>query len=127
MFLLLLFSQLVTFSAADHFQTACSALKQNINLPNVIVNFAEFVPAKSNISLIDNPASCDASYQTLYGGDICRVAMSITTSNRSGLTAEMWLPRDYTGRFLSTGNGGLAGCKHTFLAFKTHGGFHLLN
>jgi feruloyl esterase len=123
MFLLLFFYQLVTCSAADHFQTACSALRQNINLPNVTVNFAEFVPGKSNVSLIDNPVSCGSSYQTLYGGDICRVAMSITTSNQSGLTAEMWLPRDYTGRFLSTGNGGLAGCIHTFLTFRHLGLF----
>ncbi|KAJ5649256.1 feruloyl esterase B-2 [Penicillium longicatenatum] len=124
MFLLLLFLGLITCSAADHFKTACSALHQNINLPNVIVNFAEFVPAKSNVSLIDNPASCGAKYQTLYGGDICRVAMSITTSNQSGLTAEMWLPRDYTGRFLSTGNGGLAGCiKYDDMAYGTMLGF----
>lgn len=123
MFLLFLYFQLVACSAVDHFQTACFALQQNINLPNVTVNFAEFVPAKSNVSLIDNPVSCGANYQTLYGGDICRVAMSIKTSNQSGLTAEIWLPREYTGRFLSTGNGGLAGCIYISLIFKHIRGF----
>lgn len=118
MFLPLFVLQFAAVSVADHFQTSCSALRQNINIPNVNVNFAEFIPAKSNVSLIDNPVSCGANYQPLYGGDICRVAMSIVTSNRSELTAEMWLPREYTGRFLSTGNGGLAGCIHTFPVLK---------
>lgn len=36
--------------------------------------------------------------------------MYVATSNVSGITMEAWLPEDWNGRFLSTGNGGLNGC-----------------
>ncbi|KAJ5628826.1 feruloyl esterase B-2 [Penicillium lividum] len=124
MLLLIPLFHLIALSVADHFQTACSQLPHKINIPNVNVNFAAFVPAKSNVSLVDNPVTCGANYQTLYGGDICRLAMSVTTSNRSELSAEIWLPRDYTGRFLSTGNGGLNGCiQYSDMAYGTMLGF----
>jgi hypothetical protein len=42
--------------------------------------------------------------------DLCRIALSIPTSNRSSITFEAWLPRNWTGRFLGTGNGGIDGC-----------------
>lgn len=42
--------------------------------------------------------------------DLCRVALSISTSNRSGITFEIWLPAKWSGRFLATGNGGIDGC-----------------
>jgi feruloyl esterase len=38
------------------------------------------------------------------------VAMYVATSNTSGITLEAWLPSNWTGRFLSTGNGGVSGC-----------------
>lgn len=62
---------------------------------------------------------------------MCRLAMRVDTSNRSGelktdiiaflfiwtvliflleLTLEAWLPTNWAGRFLSTGNGGVSGC-----------------
>ena len=44
--------------------------------------------------------------------DLCRVAMEVQTSEQSSMILETWLPRDYSGRFLSTGNGGFAGCKY---------------
>ncbi|TDZ13832.1 putative feruloyl esterase B-2 [Colletotrichum spinosum] len=34
----------------------------------------------------------------------------VATSSRSGFKLEAWLPQNWTGRFLSTGNGGLGGC-----------------
>lgn len=36
--------------------------------------------------------------------------MNVSTSNASNIILEAWLPSDWNGRFLSTGNGGLAGC-----------------
>ena len=36
--------------------------------------------------------------------------MNITTSEASSIILEAWLPSDWNGRFLSAGNGGLAGC-----------------
>ena len=46
----------------------------------------------------------------MYGGDICRIGMNVSTSNASNIFLEAWLPSEWSGRFLSTGNGGLAGC-----------------
>ncbi|KLO15223.1 tannase and feruloyl esterase [Schizopora paradoxa] len=41
---------------------------------------------------------------------LCRVQFTIETSETSVVTAEMWLPDTWHGRFLALGNGGLAGC-----------------
>lgn len=46
----------------------------------------------------------------MFGGGICRIGMNVTTSNASNIFLEAWLPIEWNGRFLSTGNGGLAGC-----------------
>lgn len=43
--------------------------------------------------------------------DVCRVQLAINTSESSSILAEAWLPTDWNGRFLATGNGGLAGCE----------------
>jgi feruloyl esterase len=42
--------------------------------------------------------------------EFCQVALNVTTSGKSQFFMEAWLPSNYTGRFLSTGNGGLNGC-----------------
>lgn len=42
--------------------------------------------------------------------EFCRVSLNVTTSSTSQIYMEAWLPGNYTGRFLSTGNGGLGGC-----------------
>ncbi|KAJ5765729.1 feruloyl esterase B [Penicillium odoratum] len=50
--------------------------------------------------------------------------MNVSTSDRSHLRTEVWLPRNYTGRFLSTGNNGMSGCvKQDDLSFATKFGF----
>lgn len=55
---------------------------------------------------------------------MCRVAMYVTTSYRSGITLEAWLPTNWTGRFLSTGNGGVSGCiQYADLAYTAGLGF----
>lgn len=56
--------------------------------------------------------------------DICRVAISISTSSKSSVNLETWLPSNWTGRFLSGGNGGLNGCiKYEDLAYTSGLGF----
>lgn len=99
----------VTHASRDAFETKCSQFADKINLPNVKVNFAEFVQGGTNLSLAENAPSCGATYQAV-SVDMCRVAMAVSTSNRSEITLEAWFPREYKGRFLSTGNGGLSGC-----------------
>ncbi|KAL4795094.1 putative feruloyl esterase B [Aspergillus venezuelensis] len=92
----------------DQFQARCESFGDEINLPNVKVNVASYVPGNTTLSLADNVPTCDQSQ--LVSKDVCRVAMAVTTSNASEITLEAWFPRDYKGRFLSTGNGGLGGC-----------------
>jgi feruloyl esterase len=94
----------------DAFEAKCHSFANKIHLPNVHVNFASYVPGGTNLTLADNPSSCGATSQSV-SADVCRVAMAVATSNSSEITLEAWFPRNYTGRFLSTGNGGLSGCE----------------
>ncbi|EAW06641.1 putative feruloyl esterase [Aspergillus clavatus NRRL 1] len=107
----------------DTFQTKCAALQHKVKLPNVHVNFVEYVPGGTNLDLPDNAPSCGASSQAV-STDMCRIAMAVDTSDSSQITLEAWFPRDYTGRFLSTGNGGLSGCIQYYdLAYAAGLGF----
>ncbi|KAJ5613029.1 hypothetical protein N7510_006223 [Penicillium lagena] len=107
----------------EAFKSKCSRFANEIDLPNVKVNFVDFVPGGTNLSLADNPPSCDASYQSV-SVDLCRVTMAVSTSESSEITLEAWFPREYTGRFLSTGNGGLSGCIQYYdLAYTAQLGF----
>jgi feruloyl esterase len=101
----------------DRFRTRCEDFTDEIDIPQVKVNFASYIPGGTNLSLVDNDPSCGASYQSV-SSDVCRIAMSVATSNSSEITLEAWFPRDYTGRFLSTGNGGLSGCMSGLALFK---------
>jgi feruloyl esterase len=96
-------------ASQNPFQDKCANFADKIDLPNVRVNFINYVPGGTNLSLTDNPTSCGAASQSV-SEDVCRVAMAVATSNRSEITLEAWFPRNYSGRFLSTGNGGLSGC-----------------
>ena len=50
--------------------------------------------------------------------------MNVTTSNASHIILEAWLPSSWSGRFLSTGNGGLAGCiQYGDIAYANSYGF----
>ncbi|KAI9925204.1 hypothetical protein ASPWEDRAFT_32496 [Aspergillus wentii DTO 134E9] len=110
-------------ASQDSFQSKCASFADKIDLPNVKVNFVNYVPGNSNLSLPDAPASCDSSSQEVYA-DMCRVAMAVATSNSSEITLEAWFPRNYTGRFLSTGNGGVSGCIQYYdLAYTAGLGF----
>ncbi|KIK50348.1 hypothetical protein GYMLUDRAFT_266176 [Collybiopsis luxurians FD-317 M1] len=99
-------------AASVDFDSACDNIaSQAASIANTTVFFSEVVPAGTNLSFV-NP-TCDAvgvasSQVTL--ADMCRVALNVSTSDQSGIAMEAWLPRNWTGRFLSTGNGGLAGC-----------------
>ncbi|KAH8669157.1 feruloyl esterase B [Xylariales sp. PMI_506] len=107
----------------DSFEAACAAFGDKINIENVTFGFTEYVPAGSNISLTDIPSVCQTTAQQV-AVDLCRVYTNVSTSDRSGIRLESWFPRTYNGRFLSTGNGGLAGCiQYTDLAFGTEFGF----
>lgn len=95
--------------AQDQFQSRCQNFAAKVDIPNVKVNQVNYVAGGTNASLADNVESCDQKSQPV-SADLCRVALAVATSNASEITLEAWFPRDYNGRFLSTGNGGLGGC-----------------
>ncbi|KAE8151386.1 putative feruloyl esterase B-2 [Aspergillus avenaceus] len=110
-------------ASQNPFQDKCSGFADKIHLPNVKVNFVDYVPGGTNLSLADSPTSCGETSQSVTA-DVCRVAMAVATSNNSEITLEAWFPRNYTGRFLSTGNGGLSGCIQYYdMAYTSSLGF----
>ena len=98
----------------DPFQSRCNSFQSEIDIANVTVRSVTYVAAGQNVSQAEVAPACKASVQASV--DFCRVTMNISTSDRSHLWAEAWFPRNYTGRFVSTGNGGLAGCKCSLIA-----------
>ncbi len=105
------------------FQTACLNFEPLNYVSNAVVNVHEFVIAGTNLQFPNNDPSCGTSNQTV-SVDICRIALNISTSNRSGIIFESWLPRDWTGRFLATGNGGIDGCiKYDDIDYGNKNGF----
>ncbi|KAI9370057.1 putative feruloyl esterase B-2 [Aspergillus egyptiacus] len=107
----------------DQFRARCESFADAVDIPQVKVNFANYVPGGTNLTLADNHPSCGEPYQAV-SSDTCRIAMAVSTSDSSEITLEAWFPRDYTGRFLSTGNGGLSGCIQYYdLAYTAGLGF----
>ncbi|PVF96126.1 putative feruloyl esterase [Serendipita vermifera] len=119
---------LTTSAQSDAFKDKCSALANNLTISTgnrIEVNFAQFVAAGTTLDLAatGNNETCTRPTQTV-GVDLCRLAMEVGTSNSSSITMEAWMPRNYTGRFLSTGNGGLGGCiQYEDLAYTAGRGF----
>lgn len=107
-------------------QTACERLGSSFKAPHVTINLAQHVAAGTNLTLPPQgtgAASCGNTAQ-LVSVDLCRITANVATSNRSEIFLEAWLPTNWTGRFLSTGNGGLGGCvQYTDLAYTTSYGF----
>lgn len=104
---------------------ACRNLGASLAIKNVHVNFAQYVPAGTNITLDQDYDLSTCGYVSqVVPTDLCRVAMYVATSHRSGITLEAWLPTNWTGRFLSTGNGGIGGCiQYPDLAYSSELGF----
>ena len=106
-------------------EAACTSIAETFQHPNTVVNFANYISAGTNISLDQSGAlaTCGQPAQVVPV-DLCRVAMLVHTSDRSNITLEAWLPTNWTGRFLSTGNGGLSGCiQYESIAYGTEFGF----
>lgn len=56
--------------------------------------------------------------------EICRLTSYVKTSSDSGIHLEAFLPTNWTGRFLSTGNGGTGGCiQYEDIAYGASFGF----
>jgi feruloyl esterase len=102
------------------FQSDCAALPSLLNqttAPNTTFYFSKYIPGGTNVSLADVNPSCLAQLAQNGGSqslpvtnDVCRVGGYTATSNQSGIQFELWLPRSWSGRFVSHGNGGVSGC-----------------
>lgn len=98
-------------AVSSDFDSRCAGLADSLDIDNATVAFSQYVAAGTNITFPDNPETCTRPYQVVPV-DICRVVMSVATSSRSQTRIEAWLPQasNWTGRVLSTGNGGISGC-----------------
>ncbi|KAF4979390.1 hypothetical protein FDECE_18065, partial [Fusarium decemcellulare] len=94
---------------ASDFQQQCSSLAESLSIPNANLTKSEFVAANTTLNFPNADPSCGRSSQQV-SADLCRVTLQVATSSRSQIKMEAWLPKNWTGRFLSTGNGGLGGC-----------------
>ncbi|KAF2017819.1 tannase and feruloyl esterase [Aaosphaeria arxii CBS 175.79] len=111
------------YSSPNDFQAACSSIIPKLNIEHATVQFAEYVPAGTNLSISDRNVTCGSPWQVV-AVDICRIGVHVATSTCSGIVSEAWLPANWTGRFLGTGNGGLNGCiNYPDLAYGVELGF----
>lgn len=104
------------------FTTQCTSLAETLasTIPNATVQSTVPVTAGTNLTF-DHDPTCAPAYQVV-DNDVCRVSLFVPTSDRSNISMEVWLPPSeaWTGRFLSTGNGGLGGCiQYEDLAYTT--------
>lgn len=114
---------LILSVSADTFAQTCLAFTPESHIHNSTRLVLEYVLSGTNLTFPSNDPSCLRPSQLVYT-DLCRVALTIPTSNRSSVNFEMWLPRNWTGRYLATGNGGIDGCtKYEDMAYTTQYGF----
>lgn len=93
------------------FQDQCSTFDPaSAGVANATVTDHAFIPSGSSINLTGNDPACAQTSQVVPV-NLCRVALQISTTNRSGVVAEVWLPENWNGRLVTTGNGGLGGCQ----------------
>jgi hypothetical protein len=105
------------------FSSLCLGFEPLKYVPSAAVNAHEFVTAGTTLQFPGTDSSCSIFNQTV-SVDICRIALNISTSDRSGIIFESWLPRNWTGRFLVTGNGGIDGCiKYDDINYGNKNGF----
>ncbi|KAL0938616.1 feruloyl esterase B-2-like protein 1 [Colletotrichum truncatum] len=96
-------------NSSAEFRQQCLSFGNSTVIPGAESYKTEFLSAGSTLRLPGADPSCGRTSQTV-SADLCRLTAQVATSTRSGFKFEAWLPQNWTGRFLSTGNGGLGGC-----------------
>ncbi|KAF2475507.1 putative feruloyl esterase [Lindgomyces ingoldianus] len=114
----------------ETFQSKCANLAHTVTAEakyDIHINIVEYLPAGS---VINHTADGTNETCSLFASptslpvNICRLALKAATSNSSSIILETWLPENWSGRFLSTGNGGLSGCiQYSDIAYATKFGF----
>ncbi|OLN97047.1 putative feruloyl esterase B-2-like protein 2 [Colletotrichum chlorophyti] len=115
----LTFTAFLTFSSLSlsAFQDECLALKPESMVMNSTLKSA------TDLTFPEQDASCNRASQVVRT-NLCRVMMNLTTSERSQVATEVWLPEKWNGRIVTVGGGGIDGCVHTEdLAYATAHGF----
>lgn len=111
----------------DSFEFDCVALPYRLNdtnTPNTTISLSQYIPGGTilDLSSVVNSTCLGTNAGPVaqkVSFDICRVAAYTKTSERSGIHYELWMPRSWSGRFISHGNGGLSGC-NTAAPFMGH-------
>jgi feruloyl esterase len=85
---------------------ACADMK-SAGIPKTVVAVAEAVPAGQFRSPAPPAFGPPTDYSRLPA--FCRVAGTILATAESDIRFELWLPEDWNGKFMQTGNGGAAG------------------
>src|ERR1700753_3714957 len=93
-------------SQSDSFRDKC--LKFQPHIENAKLEFTEFLQQGTKALLKYRDLSCGGpGTSSVLSQDICRVALYIKTSERSGIHFEAWLPEAWSGRVFFIGDGGL--------------------
>lgn len=92
----------------DTFEKRCLSFTPEAYISNSTRQVLEYVPAGTILTFLDRDPACAQSQ--IVPADLCRIALSIATSDVSSITFEMWLPMHWSGRLLGAGNGGLGQC-----------------
>ncbi|KAI0407403.1 tannase and feruloyl esterase [Xylaria palmicola] len=111
-------------SFRDRCLTFSPLLGRHLAAAGATLNKLEHIAAGTRLALLpDTDPSCNRAAQAVPV-DLCRVALSVPTSARSGFVMELWMPETWGGRTLATGNGGLDGCiKYEDIAYGATNGF----
>ena len=104
-------------SNENDFMTRCLSFTPALHIYNSSIRALEYVPSGRNLTFPYNDVTCARPSQVV-AVDLCRVALSIPTSDRSSISFELWLPENWSGRFLGTGNGGIDGCLYFSTSLK---------
>ena len=94
-------------SAATGGGSASTCNDLTLDIPNVLLNVTTYYPANATVSLTTPQSS-------IYATDLpafCRLQLVFTTNTTANSTAlvEVWLPDEWNGRLLGTGDGGVSG------------------
>ncbi|TID06564.1 putative feruloyl esterase B-2 [Colletotrichum higginsianum] len=109
--------------ALASFREDCLALTPQSTVANSTGRELAFVTSGTDLAFPEQDAACNRASQVVRA-DLCRVAMNLTTSARSEVVTEVWLPEKWNGRLVTVAGGGLDGCVHyEDMAYATAHGF----